>query len=202
MLTKKDKLYWLSLHPVPKVVASAASKRVDLVSTDVWHQRYGHVSPGVLSKLKSDVVTGVSTDPITRPVLPCHGCELGKGHRQTFPTSEKHATRRLGKVHSDLVGPMHVKSIQGFTYFATFLDDFSCAGVIYYLQSKDQFPRVFEFYRELAENQTGERIGIFHSDRGGEYMGHVLRDRFKELGIVHHKTLPNSPQQNVLKIVK
>lgn len=65
-----------------------------------------------------------------------------------------------------------------------------------FLKRKSDFTQAFEAYLARAEKETGQKLLIFHSDRGGEYMNTILDTRFKELGITHHKTMPYTPQQN------
>ena len=76
----------------------------------------------------------------------CHGCKTSKSTHKPFPSSSKKATQILELVHSDLVGPMQTKSLQGSFYTATFIDDYSSHTVIYFLKTKDQFLDAFKKY--------------------------------------------------------
>ena len=46
------------------------------------------------------------------------------------------------------------------------------------------------------ENQLNKTIKVLRTDRGGEYTSGILNDFCKEHGIVHHYTMPYTPQQN------
>lgn len=46
------------------------------------------------------------------------------------------------------------------------------------------------------ENQMGERIKIFRTDNGGEYVGKEFEKFCKASGIQHQLTAPHTPQQN------
>ena len=162
----------------------------------IWHQRMGHMSFNALTRYK-DSVKGISLDPSAdHSTSPCPGCELGKQTRSSFQGSSKRSDRRLQIVHSDLAGPMQTRSIQGSLYIATFIDDYSRHGVVYFLKSKDQCAAAFKKYLAWAENQTSDRMLALHSDRGGEYLSSAIKSILDEKGIEHKLTMPHSPQQN------
>ena len=96
----------------------------------------------------------------------------------------------------DLTGLIQLQSIQGSSYIATFIDDYSRHGVVYFLHTKDQCAIVFKKFLAWAENQTSERLLTLHSDRGGEYLSHAVRSILDEKGIEHRLTMPHTPQQN------
>eukprot|EP00955_Chlamydomonas_euryale_P027385 288811-Chlamydomonas_euryale.AAC.1 len=52
----------------------------------------------------------------------------------------------------------------------------------------------------MLQTQTGDKIKIIRTDRGGEYLNCKLRSFFKSKGIIHQHsssfTAPYSPQQN------
>jgi len=71
---------------------------------------------------------------------------------------------------------MQSKSIQGSEYTATFVDDYSCHAVIYYLRSKDQFVVTLKQFLNWAETQTSHKMRTLHSDCGGEYIAGYIKD--------------------------
>ena len=99
-------------------------------------------------------------------------------------------------MHSDLAGPMQVQSIQGMLYIATFINNYSRHGVVYFLKSKDQCAAAFKTFLAWAETQTSERLLTLHSDQGGEYLLHTIKNVLDQKGIEHKLTMPGSPQQN------
>ena len=137
---------------------------------------------------------GMDIDASTLAPSVCHGCAVGKSTCQPFlPSKTKRTTDILQVVHSDLAGPLQNKSIQGSIYIATFIDDYSKYGVLYFMKSKDQFQKVFKMYLAWAEMQTSLKMHALHSDRGGEYMVAQVKDILVERGIEHHLTMPGSP---------
>lgn len=67
---------------------------------------------------------------------------------------------------------------------------------MFLLKTKDETLGVFRKFRMAVENETGERMKIFRSDRGGEYNSRQFEDYYDETGLQHHFTAPFSPQQN------
>ena len=165
-------------------------------SVQLWHERMGHMSSQALKRYK-DAVKGIKLDSSAiNADSPCPGCELGKQSRSSFPGSSKRSDRRLRIIHSDLAGPMQPRSLQGSSYIATFIDDYSRHGVVYYLKTKDQCAAAFKKFLAWAENQTSDKLLALHSDRGGEYLSGAIRSILDQKGIEHKLTMPHTPQQN------
>ena len=55
----------------------------------------------------------------------CKGCALGKNIKKPFPSSNNRSKETLDLIHSDVCGPMPVKSLGGSLYYLTFIDDYS-----------------------------------------------------------------------------
>ena len=129
----EGRLYWLDTS---KVSLNTHKKSTPTLHT--WHQRMGHMSHLALKTHGPKAVTGLDLDASTMTIpTTCHGCKTGKSTHKPFPGSAKNTSRILEVVHSDLAGPMQVKSIQGSLYTATFVDDYSHHAVVYCLRSKD-----------------------------------------------------------------
>ena len=99
-------------------------------------------------------------------------------------------------MHSNLAGLMEVQSIQGTLYIATFINDYSRHGVVYFLKSKDQCAAAFKTFLAWAETQTSEQLLMLHSDWGGEYLSCAIKNVLDQKGIEHKLTMPGSSQQN------
>jgi hypothetical protein len=91
---------------------------------------------------------------------------------------------------------MQTASIQKSLYITTFIDDYSWHAVVYYLKTKDQFEQALKQFLAWVDTQTLEKLKALHSDRGGEYIGHKIKDILNQRGIEHRLTMPHSPQQN------
>ena len=73
--------------------------------------------------MKHEGIQGLPTIP--RNISPCNACILGKHCRQPFYGSTSRASRKLGLIHSDLCGPMHVHYANVNKYLLTFIDDYT-----------------------------------------------------------------------------
>ena len=71
----------------------------------------------------------------------CKGCALGKNIMNPFPQSEHKSKEPLDLVHSDVCGSMSVHSFNGYSYFVTFINNYSRKTWIYFLKAKSE---VFE----------------------------------------------------------
>lgn len=128
----------------------------------------------------------------------CEICADGKLARSPFEKNGTRANGLLETIHSDVCGPMSVKSIGGSKFYVTFIDDFSRKTFVYIIKSKDQVFECFKKFKALVENQTNKKIKIFRSDGGGEYDNKNFSDLFDNEGILHQQTAPYTPEQNGL----
>ena len=76
----------------------------------------------------------------------------------------------LELVHSDLVGPLPVKSLNGSRYICVFTDDYSRKSWTYFLKTKGEAYEKFRAFREMVEKETGRQIKKLRTDRGGEFL--------------------------------
>ena len=63
---------------------------------------------------------------------------MGKNIRKPFPQSEHKSKEPLDLVHSDVCGPMSVHSFSGYSYYVTFIEDYSRKTWIYFLKAKSE----------------------------------------------------------------
>ena len=128
-------LYWLNTS---NISLNLHKKSVPTLHT--WHQRMGHMSHSALKTHSPKAVKGLDLDASTMTIpTTCHGCKAGKSTHKPFPGSAKTTSRILEVIHSDLAGPMQVRSIQGSLYTPTFVDNYSHHAVVYCIWLKDQF---------------------------------------------------------------
>ena len=99
-------------------------------------------------------------------------------------------------VHFDICGPMQTSSIGGYKYFLTFIDDYSRKTWVYFLKNKSDAFSYFQQLEALMENQSGHRIKILRTDRGGEYVSNEFLNFCKTHGIQKKFTAWYTPQQN------
>ena len=92
----------------------------------------------------------------------CSHCMVGKQTRVSF---KKHPHFRkfelLELVHSDVYGPLKVKSFSGALYFVTFIDDCSKKIWVYALKTKNQVLEKFKVFHVLVERQSEKKLNAF-----------------------------------------
>ena len=117
-------------HKIPGAIIATLSDYT------LWHRRMGHAHQHMIKNLGKHTEGGPhqTTDATSGA---CEGCEKGKSKRLPFPTLKSRAKRPLDLVHSDL-NKMSDLSIGGYKYTATYLDDYSSFGVIFYLKKEKQ----------------------------------------------------------------
>lgn len=168
------------------------------VTMEQAHKRFGHAS---IERLKH---TPQSTDGIEiteqEPYF-CESCALGKTRRQPFPHErQSRPTRIFEVVSSDLKGPILVPSKDGHRYYITFNCLHSTWCWITFLKQKSA-EEVLEATKRFitdAQAETGNRLAIFLSDNGSEYVNKEMRMFLLQKNIKHQRTVPYSPQQNGL----
>ena len=115
----------------------------------LWHRRMGHANQCVIKHLGKNTEGGPN-QTTEAPNGACEGCEKGKSKRLPFPPLKSRVKQPLDLVHSDL-DEMPVLSLGGYKYTATYLDDYSSLGVVFYLKKKSDEFAAFKQYKAWAE---------------------------------------------------
>ncbi|XP_048600004.1 uncharacterized protein LOC106352005 [Brassica napus] len=169
------------------------SNRQCAASDIVWHQRLGHANFQILQLLKHSkaiIVNKSSTSPV------CGPCQMEKSSQLPFFISESSVKELIDRIHCDLWGPSPVVSVQGFKYYAVFVDNFSRYSWIIPLKAKSDFYDVFIVFQKQVENQFNKKLKVFQSDGGGEFTITRFRNHLRDQGIIHLLSCPSTPQQN------
>ncbi|GAU15733.1 hypothetical protein TSUD_235460 [Trifolium subterraneum] len=164
--------------------------------TQLWHNRYGHLSVNGLKLLSSkDMVKGL---PAIREMSErCIDCLIGKQQREVIPKQAKwRANTKLQLIHSDICGPINPCSNGGKRYFLTLTDDFSRKTWVYVLKEKSEAFETFKNFKALVEIESGCVIQMLRTDRGGEFTSNVFNEFCKTKGIKRQLTTAYTPQQN------
>ena len=139
---EKDGLYYLhpdnsASHTFSTSVLSAT------VSPLQWHFCLGHPS---LAKLKFVI-------PILSYVsnLECEACQLGKHHRSSFSSNgPSRQSKSFDLVHTNIWGPSHICTLNGFLYFVIFVDDYSRMTWLFFMKERFELPHILStFYNEI-----------------------------------------------------
>ena len=91
---------------------------------------------------------------------------------------------------------MPVLSMGRYKYTATYLDDYSSFGVMFYLKKKSNEFTAFKQYKAWAEQQFGTKLKCRRFDHGGEFLSNEQKNYMIENGIEMQMSMPDTPQQN------
>lgn len=135
--------------------------------------------------------------PVNQPDQLCEGCLLGKQPRKSFPkVSESRASRPLQLIHTDVCGPITPCYFGKNKYFVLFIDDFSRKTWVYFLKEKSEVLKYFKNFKALVEKESGLKLQVVRSNRGGEFTSKEFQEFCDANGIRRFLTAPGSPQQN------
>jgi hypothetical protein len=162
--------------------------------TQLWHNRYAHLSmKGLNTLMKLEMVKGLPELKSSQDV--CADCLTGKQHRDTFPKQTTwRASAKLELIHSDICGPINPISNGGNRYFITFTDDLSRKTWVYFLKEKSSALDTFIKFRALVEKESGCTIMGLRTDRGGEFVSNAFNDYCSRQGIKRQLTVAYTPQ--------
>lgn len=118
---------------------------------------------------------------------------MAKQTRLPHPPSETEYSL-LTLVHSDIIGPLPLAS-DGSKYIISYIEHRSRYAKSFPIGSKlsETALACFKQYKSLLENQTGQRIKIHRTDRGGEYLSGTFVDFLNESGIISQLTIRDTP---------
>ncbi|UYV69068.1 K02A2.6-like [Cordylochernes scorpioides] len=163
---------------------------------ELWHQRFCHVNNDAIERMaKGELVKGLEISSMDRSL--CDDCCVAKSTKEPHkPIRNIRSKRPLELVHTDICGPMPVRSIGGSAYFLTFIDDYSRKITLFCLKHKNEVLKHFDSYLARAERETGHKLKVLRSDNGLEYCNHEFKTRLEQLGIKHELTNTYSPPMN------
>ncbi|RVW35322.1 Retrovirus-related Pol polyprotein from transposon TNT 1-94 [Vitis vinifera] len=191
-------IYTLMGSSVLGTAAVSSSMAIDSVEkkdncTELWHRRLGHMSEKGLSILsKQGLISGAETGKLKF----CETCVMGKQRRVKFSMGSHTTNGVLEYIHSDLWGPSPVESYSGCRYYVTFIDDFSRKVWVYFLKAKDEVFGKFKEWKTMVEKRTGKVVKTLRTDNGLEFCNKDFDEFCRKEGIVRHRTVRHTPQQN------
>uniref|UniRef100_A0A803NLQ8 Integrase catalytic domain-containing protein n=1 Tax=Cannabis sativa TaxID=3483 RepID=A0A803NLQ8_CANSA len=157
---------------------------------NIWHSKLVYPGPNTLSKIMSKI----NYKGTFKQLKFCDACKIGKSQKLPYPVSTSRASVPLELVHTDLRGPSHISSKEGYRYFIHFLDDFSRFTWIFPLTLKSQAYPTFLQFKSLVEKQFSLPIKKVQSDWGGEYRRFASFLAFNGVQLQH--SCPHDHEQN------
>lgn len=158
-----------------------------------------HASLKMILKLRDlNVLPTYFSTPLIEQALnrPCINCIKSKLKRHPYPTSTRITTRPLQLVHCDLAGPMRSPTFSGQRYFLILVDEFTDMYWAFPLKRKSDTETTLNHWIARAESESGQKLGTFRSDNGGEFTSSTIQSYFLERGIRHETSIPKHSSQN------
>lgn len=157
----------------------------------LWHKRTGHMSSRVLDRLLS---TNISTS--IKAVDEFTICPYAKQTRLTFPLSSIKTSASFDLLHIDVWGLYKTTTFDGNKYFLIIADDFTRMAWLFLLKNKSDVCISLQHFVKYVRTQFDKSVKIVRSDNGTEFVNVICDKFFKEMGIVHQRSYPYTPQQN------
>jgi hypothetical protein len=156
-----------NMNDSPSTNVSKKRKRIDNVSSKLWHCRLGHISRGRIEPLvKESILLHLEFLDLEQ----CVDCIKGK-YVKKIKKDVKRSTRILEIIHTDICGSFPMESVDGYDSFITFTDNYSHYGYIYPNKKRSEALDKFKIFKVEVENKHNKKIKIVQSDRSGKYYG-------------------------------
>ena len=161
------------------------------------HRKLGHISHSAIrNAISTGQITGIDLDMDSKPEF-CEPCAKAKSARVPFPQKSDTRAEKYGeRVHWDLWGPASVRSLSGNYYVAARTDDHTRENMLYFQLKKSDTFKSYKRDEALIETQSGNRIKVSRSDRGGEFLSKELIQHQDARGTLRELTVHDSPPQN------
>src|SRR5882762_4938951 len=174
-----------------------ANVAVGKMSISEAHRKLGHISHSAIrNAISTGQITGIELDMDSKPEF-CEPCAKAKSARLPFPQkSDTHATKYGERVHWDLWGPASVRSLSGNYYVAARTDDHTRENKLYFQPKKSDTFKSYKRDEALIETQSGNKIKVSRSDRGGEFLSKEIIQHQDGKGTLRELTVHDSPPQN------
>ena len=123
--SQKHRLYLLHARAQLPGQERANYAAVPKPTWDQWHRRFGHIAISSIETLNREaLVTGLNIDQSSIPSHTCEACIQAKHAHKPFPQEASNRSEVPGeRTMTDVWGPVKPKSIGGFNYYVSFMDD-------------------------------------------------------------------------------
>jgi hypothetical protein len=161
----------------------------------LWHLRLGHISGSKIQMTKRNNIVDGLTGNLSNDYF-CPGCCFGRMTRSPVGTLSSRETRVGNSIHSDIQGPLPVKSIGGNRWFVVFKDEASCYRQVFFMKEKNQVLKCFKLFINEVEATTRWKVRKLRSDNAKEYLMKDFQDYLLEKGILFETSPAYKPQMN------
>ncbi|CAL2235003.1 unnamed protein product [Prunus armeniaca] len=163
------------------------------IKSSLSHYRLGHPTNEVVKLMLQASAVSISANSVSAL---CSACLHGKMHKLPFPSDHIKSNIVFQRIHSDVWGPSRHKSIDGYRYYVSFVDE--CTGFLwlYPLFNKSGVFEIFLKFYAFISTQFGAHLQYFQSDGGGEFNSSQFAYFLDSKGVIHQLSCPSTPQQN------
>ena len=144
-------LYTLELSALPFVFptltvntdSSSKSLRLNEKSSTLWHKRLGRISRHRIKRLiKDEILPDLDT---------CVDCIKGKLIAKVRNVKIDRCTKFLEVIHTDICGSFTPRTMGGYRYFITFIDDYSHYGFFKLIREKFESSKALKAVKAKVE---------------------------------------------------
>ena len=188
-IPSSDGLYKIATAKQSNQSANVVSGKMSISEA---HRKLGHIShKAIKHAVAKGLIAGIELEPGSKPEF-CKACAKAKSPKESETRAQKFGER----VHWDLWGLVSVKSINGHFYVAARIDDATRQTKLYFQEKKSQTFNSYNKDEAFIETQTGNRIKVCRSDRGGEFLSTQMINHQDDKGTKRELTVHDSPPQN------
>src|SRR5258708_7873267 len=190
-------LYYLCTTPASPQTPDPTAALATTTSFDLLHKWLAHPGKDALQlMIQKGIVDGLPDVADDAKEFNCTACIKGKMMHSPFQTGHKTMTEHLGRLHSDICGPMDTLSLGKNHYFCLLVDDKTRYLWFLPCAKKSDFTAWFTCLDALFANHYHSHTRILHTDQGGEYVNETLESYCTENSIDVELTIPHTPEQN------
>ncbi|KAK1429874.1 hypothetical protein QVD17_12169 [Tagetes erecta] len=162
-----------------------------------WHKRLGHINFKILNKLvKNNLVRGLPLKDFS-VVEKCMACAKGKQHKKPHKLKITNTiSEPLELLHTDLFGPISVKSIAKKSYCLVVTDDYSRYTWVRFMAYKSETAEELMKLIPQIEVLGKRKVQAIRSDNGTEFRNHIFNSFYEQRGILRQFSAARTPQQN------
>ncbi|GAA0138428.1 transmembrane signal receptor [Lithospermum erythrorhizon] len=157
----------------------------------LWHCRLGHYL--------LDQMHHIPTFPphISKDLnVICQVCPKAKQCRRMFHSASTTTVLPFEMLHVDTWGPYKENTYDGFQYFLTIMDDFTCITWTHLLVMKSNALSILQHFVQYVYTQFQACVKIIRTDNVLEFLSKDAKDFYTSQGIQHQTTCAYTPHQN------
>ncbi|GKA49403.1 putative ribonuclease H-like domain-containing protein [Tanacetum coccineum] len=156
---RQNNMYSFDLkNVVPSGGLTCLFAKAIIDESNLWHRRLGHINFKTMNKhVRGNLMRGLPSKLFENDQT-CVACQKGKQHKASCKTKTVSSIcKPLQLLHTDLFGPISMKSINKKSYCLVVTDDFSRFSWVFFLATKDETPEILKNFITGIENQTDHK---------------------------------------------